>query len=176
MAFLFCIHNHQPVGNFLHILEDAYEKAYVPFIEVLKRYPFMKISIHYTGILWDFLRDHHPEFLQTLRELVEKNQLEMMTGGYYEPILAVLPDADKVGQIKRLTRTIEKEMGMTPQGMWLAERVWEPHLPKCLREAGVEYIAIDDYHFQKIRAERRRIIWLLFNRRRWESSKSFSRE
>ncbi|MGZ3514527.1 MAG: alpha-amylase/4-alpha-glucanotransferase domain-containing protein [Thermodesulfobacteriota bacterium] len=149
MAFLFCIHNHQPVGNFLHILEDAYEKAYVPFIEVLKRYPFMKISIHYTGTLWDFLRGHHPEFLQTLRELVEKNQLEMMTGGYYEPILAVLPDADKVGQIKRLTRTIEKEMGMTPQGMWLAERVWEPHLPKCLREAGVEYIAIDDYHFKK---------------------------
>lgn len=149
VAFLFCIHNHQPVGNFLHILEDAYEKAYVPFIEVLKRYPFMKISIHYTGILWDFFRDHHPEFLQTLRELVEKDQLEMMTGGYYEPILAVLPDADKVGQIKRLTRTIEKEMGMTPQGMWLAERVWEPHLPKCLREAGVEYIAIDDYHFKK---------------------------
>ncbi|MGZ3591254.1 MAG: alpha-amylase/4-alpha-glucanotransferase domain-containing protein [Thermodesulfobacteriota bacterium] len=149
VAFLFCIHNHQPVGNSLHILEDAYEKAYFPFIEVLKRYPFMKISIHYTGILWDFFRDHHPEFLQTLRELVEKDQLEMMTGGYYEPILAVLPDADKVGQIKRLTRTIEKEMGMTPQGMWLAERVWEPHLPKCLREAGVEYIAIDDYHFKK---------------------------
>ncbi len=149
VAFLFCVHNHQPVGNFLHILENAYEKAYLPFIEVLKKYPFMKISIHYTGILWDFLKDHHPEFLKTLRELVEKDQLEMMTGGYYEPILAVIPDVDKVGQIKRLTRTIEKEMGRTPQGMWLAERVWEPHLPRYLREAGVEYIAIDDYHFKK---------------------------
>ena len=149
VAFLFCVHNHQPVGNFLHILESAYEKAYFPFIEVLKKYPFMKISIHYTGVLWDFLKDRHPEFLKTLRELVEKDQLEMMTGGYYEPILAVIPDADKVGQIKRLTQAIEKEMGMTPQGMWLAERVWEPHLPKYLREAGVEYIAIDDYHFKK---------------------------
>ncbi len=149
VAFLFCVHNHQPVGNFLHILENAYEKAYLPFVEVLKKYPFMKISIHYTGILWDFLKDHHPEFLKTLRELVEKDQLEMMTGGYYEPILAVIPDADKVGQIQRLSRTIEQEMGRTPQGMWLAERVWEPHLPRYLREAGVEYIAIDDYHFKK---------------------------
>ena len=49
VAFLFCVHNHQPVGNFLHVLENAYEKAYLPFIEVLKKYPFMKISIHYTG-------------------------------------------------------------------------------------------------------------------------------
>jgi alpha-amylase len=149
VAFLFCVHNHQPVGNFLHVLENAYEKAYVPFIEVLKKYPFMKISIHYTGVLWDFFKDRHPEFLEILRELVKKGQLEMMTGGYYEPILAVIPDADKVGQIKRLTQTIEEEMGVNPRGMWLAERVWEPHLPKYLKEAGVEYITIDDYHFKK---------------------------
>jgi alpha-amylase len=149
VAFLFCVHNHQPVGNFLHILENAYEKAYLPFIEVLKKYPFMKISIHYTGVLWDFFKDRHPEFIETLKELVRKGQLEMMTGGYYEPILAVIPDQDKVAQIKRLTQTIEEEMGVVPQGMWLAERVWEPHLPKYLVEAGVEYISIDDYHFKK---------------------------
>jgi len=149
VAFLFCVHNHQPVGNFLHVLENAYEKAYLPFIEVLKKYPFMKISIHYTGILWDFFKEHHPEFLETLKELVKKGQLEMMTGGYYEPILAVIPDEDKVGQIKRLTQTIKEDMAVIPCGMWLAERVWEPHLPKYLAEAGVEYITIDDYHFKK---------------------------
>ena len=149
VAFLFCVHNHQPVGNFPHILENAYEKAYLPFIEVLKKYPFMKISIHYTGILLDFFREHHPEFLATLKELVEKGQLEMMTGGYYEPILAVIPDEDKVGQIKRLTRAIEEGLETTPRGMWLAERVWEPHLPRYLAEAGVEFITIDDYHFKK---------------------------
>jgi 4-alpha-glucanotransferase len=149
VAFLFCVHNHQPVGNFLHIIEDAYQKAYLPFIEVLTKYPFMKVSIHYTGILWDFFKEHHPSFLDTLRELVQKKQLEMMTGGYYEPILAVIPDVDKVGQIEKLTQTIEEEMGVTPRGMWLAERVWEPHLPKYLNEAGVEYVTIDDYHFKK---------------------------
>jgi alpha-amylase len=31
--------------------------------------------------------------------------------------------------------------------MWLTERVWEPHLPKPLREAGVEYVLVDDHHF-----------------------------
>jgi alpha-amylase len=149
VPFLFCVHNHQPVGNFHDVLENAYEKAYLPFIEVLKKYPFMKISIHYSGVLWDFLKANHPGFLKTLRELVRRGQLEMMTGGYYEPILPVVPDEDKIGQIKRLTQVIRREMGVTPKGMWLAERVWEPHLPKYLVEAGVEYIAIDDYHFKK---------------------------
>jgi hypothetical protein len=149
IAFLFCIHNHQPVGNFPHVLESAFEKAYLPFIEVLQKYPFMKISIHYSGVLWDFVKENHPEFLKILRELVIKGQLEMMTGGYYEPILAVIPDEDKVGQIKKLTQTIQEEMKVTPQGMWLAERIWEPHLPKYLAEAGVEYMPIDDYHFKK---------------------------
>ncbi|MEW6374459.1 MAG: alpha-amylase/4-alpha-glucanotransferase domain-containing protein [Thermodesulfobacteriota bacterium] len=149
VAFLFCVHNHQPVGNFPHVLENAFEKAYHPFIEILKKYPFMKVTIHYSGVLWDFFRENHPEFLDTLRALVQKGQLEMMTGGCYEPILPVIPDEDKVGQIKRLTKTIEEEMGVIPQGMWLAERVWEPHLPKFLVEAGVEYITVDDYHFKK---------------------------
>jgi alpha-amylase len=149
VAFIFCVHNHQPVGNFLHVLENAYEKAYHPFIEVLKKYPFMKVSIHYSGILWDFFEEHHPEFLKTLKQLVKKGQLEMMTGGYYEPILAVIPDEDKVGQIRKLTRKIQDEMGVTPRGMWLAERVWEPHLPRYLVEADVKYITIDDYHFKK---------------------------
>jgi hypothetical protein len=150
VSFLFCVHNHQPVGNFPHVLENAYEKAYLPFIEVLKEYPFVKVSMHYSGILWDFFKKDHPEFLRTLRELVKKGQIEMLTGGYDEPILAVIPDEDKVGQIKRLTQTIEEEMGVTPKGMWLAERVWEPHLPKHLVKAGVQYTTVDDYHFKKV--------------------------
>jgi hypothetical protein len=70
VAFLFCVHNPQPVGNFLHFLENAYEKGYLPFIEVLKKYPFIKSSIHYSGILWNFFKGRHPEFFKILMGLV----------------------------------------------------------------------------------------------------------
>jgi hypothetical protein len=50
-------------------LENAYEKAYVPFIKILKRYPFIKISIHYSRGLWDFFKEEHPEFLEALGEM-----------------------------------------------------------------------------------------------------------
>src|SRR2546426_2302554 len=62
-------------------------------------------------------------------------------------MLAVLPDHDKVGQIERLTEFLKAHFGVRPRGMWLAERVWEPHLPRVLSEAGVEYVLLDDHHF-----------------------------
>ena len=31
--------------------------------------------------------------------------------------------------------------------MWLAERVWEPHLPKVLADNEVDYTLVDDTHF-----------------------------
>jgi hypothetical protein len=57
VAFLFCVHNHQPVGNFSDVVENAYQKACLPFIEILKKFPSMKISMHDSRILGDVLRD-----------------------------------------------------------------------------------------------------------------------
>jgi len=71
----------------------------------------------------------------------------MLTGGFYEPILPLLPDHDKIGQIRYLSEFLERHFGVRPRGLWLAERVWEPHLPRALSEAGVEFVLLDDRHF-----------------------------
>ena len=42
----------------------------------------------------------------------------------------MLPDADKLGQIQALSEFLRSNFGARPRGMWLAERVWEPQLPK----------------------------------------------
>lgn len=144
------IHNHQPVGNFDHVLEDAYQKSYKPFLEVLRRFPKVKISQHYTGFLLEWLNKYHPEIFKELKSLVKSGQVELMTGGFYEPILAIIPDRDKRGQIHKLSAYIEKNFGMTPTGMWLAERVWEQHIVKPIAESGVRWVAIDDTHFKYV--------------------------
>ena len=55
IAFLMAIHCHQPVGNFDGIFEHAYNRSYLPFIEVLERFPRIRLSLHYTGPLLDWL-------------------------------------------------------------------------------------------------------------------------
>ena len=147
--FIFCIHNHQPVGNFGHVIEDSYRNAYLPFLKAILKYPSVKLSFHITGYLLDWLLENHIEYIEMLREMVNKGQVEMMGGGYYEPILAVIPPQDRIGQIRMMSDKLKDVFGKRPRGVWLAERIWEPQLPLYLKEAGMEYIVVDDYHFMK---------------------------
>jgi len=144
------IHNHQPVGNFDFVFAEAYRVAYEPMVAALENHPGVRLALHYTGPLRDWLVGHQPQLLDRVRALVQRGQVEIMTGGYYEPILSVLPDRDKRGQIRKLTRAVEEDFGYAATGLWLAERVWEPHLPRALAEAGVQYTIVDDTHFKYV--------------------------
>ncbi|HQT91360.1 MAG TPA: DUF1925 domain-containing protein, partial [Candidatus Kryptobacter bacterium] len=144
------IHNHQPIGNFDHVLEEAYRKSYKPFLDVLVRFPKIKVSQHYTGFLLEWLKKNHAEIFTQLKSLVKSGQVQIMTGGFYEPILAIIPDKDKLGQIQKLSDYVRKNFGMAPTGMWLAERVWEQHIVKPIAECGVKWVAIDDTHFKYV--------------------------
>ncbi|APF17982.1 glycoside hydrolase family 57 [Caldithrix abyssi DSM 13497] len=148
IKFAFGIHNHQPIGNFDFVFEEAYQKSYLPFLQILKKHPSIKISIHFTGILIDWLEEHHPELLSMVKEMVERGQLEVMSGAYYEPIISVIPESDRTGQIRKLSARVEELFGYRPAGMWLAERVWEPNLPTSLSAAGMKYTILDDTHFK----------------------------
>src|SRR5574341_1069513 len=148
VQFIFAIHNHQPVGNFDFVAEDAYQKAYLPFLNVLERHPRIKLVLHYTGILYRFFEEKHPEFIGVLKRLAAEGRVEVLSGGFYEPVLAILPDEDKVGQVKALSDYVRRKLGYLPKGMWLAERVWEPHLPKLIAEAGIDHVVVDDFHFK----------------------------
>jgi 4-alpha-glucanotransferase len=147
VKFLFGVHCHQPVGNFEHVFDEAYRDSYLPFIQAMDAHPRIKFAVHYSGILYDWFLKKHPEFIDHLKKLVKRGQLEIMTAGYYEPIIPVIPDDDKLGQIERSNEFIKEKFGQAPRGMWLTERIWEPHLPKVLARAGIEYVTVDDYHF-----------------------------
>lgn len=142
----FGLHNHQPVGNFDHVFEYAHQKAYRAFLNVFQKHT-LKISLHQSGILWDWQQKHHPEYLEQVRALVLQGRLELMTGGFYEPILTAIPERDAVGQIGQLNDYLGRQFGVEPDGLWLTERIWEPHLPKLLAAAGVKYLPVDDTHF-----------------------------
>ena len=150
IRLLWAIHNHQPVGNFDFIFERAHDRAYRPFLDVLKAHPRIRLSLHFSGILLDWLEAHRPEYLRDVRALCESGQIEILGGAYYEPILPMLRDTDKEGQITKLSRRVKKLFGTTPRGMWLAERVWEPSLVAPLVRAGIEYVVLDGSHFKMV--------------------------
>jgi 4-alpha-glucanotransferase len=141
------IHAHQPVGNFDEVMERTYERSYLPFVECVARHPLVRLGLHYSGPLLEWLAASHPEYIKRIGALASRGQIEIVGGGFYEPILIAIPHQDRIEQIRRLSRFIEEHFGKPPTGAWLAERVWEPQLPAVLAEAGVEYTLVDDSHF-----------------------------
>ncbi len=146
--FCLALHNHQPVGNFDHVFEQAYQDSYLPFLNVFERFEPLKISLHTSGPLMEWLDAHHPEYLDRLAQLVAAGRIEIVGGAFYEPILTMIPSRDRVGQIREYTRWLESRLGAEIRGMWIPERVWEQQLASDLREAEIEYTLLDDFHFK----------------------------
>lgn len=146
--FLMAIHFHQPVGNFNHVFEKVYKNSYQPFVETLQEFPDIKLTLHFSGCLLEWLLQNKPKFLEEIKHLVKQGQIEVMTGGFYEPILPVIPYPNQRGQILMLSDFIKRHFQYQPKGAWIAERVWEPHLPFVLNESGVKYVILDDSHLK----------------------------
>jgi len=142
------LHNHQPVGNFGWVIADVFQQAYAPMLEALERHPRIRVSLHYSGPLLAWLQRERPQFIERLRTLVDRGQVELLGGGWAEPVLASLPERDRVGQLRRMADEVEALSGQRPHGAWLAERVWEPDLPTSLETAGYRWTILDDAHFR----------------------------
>src|SRR5882724_2256969 len=143
----FLIHAHQPAGNFEDVFERCYQRAYLPFVQHVEKHQGIRAALHFSGPLLTWIQQNHPEYFELLRSLVKGKQVEMVGGGFYEPILSVIPPEDQREQIERLAAYIEEHFGERPSGAWLAERVWEPQLPSVLAAAQVNYTLVDDFHF-----------------------------
>jgi alpha-amylase len=146
--FVFCIHNHQPVDNFDPVFVQAYADSYLPFLDRIEPRAGIKFVAHYSGPLLEWFDRHRPEFLDRLRKLVEAGRLEIMGGGFYEPIFTMLPDEDAAGQLGMMSDFLEKRLGRRPEGAWLPERVWEQSLVPVFARAGIKYTVLDDLHFR----------------------------
>jgi len=148
--FIFGIHNHQPLGNSEDVLKEAYEKSYLPFIEVMEKYPEISFHLHISGPLLLWLKDNKPEYILKIKKLIKRGQMEILGGGFYEPILTMLSEKDRIGQISSYKKYLEDLFEIEISGIWTAERVWEPDLPTSLEKAGISYTLLDDYHFKGV--------------------------
>ena len=68
------------------IFEKDYETVYKPVIKFLCAHPDFKSALSFNGVQLDFFQKKYPEFIDILRQLIAKKQLEILGGGYYAPV------------------------------------------------------------------------------------------
>ena len=129
-------------------MERTYERSYLPFVECVARHPRIRLGLHYTGSLLEWLAEKHPEYIHRVGALVSRGQVEIAGGGFYEPILIAIPREDqRIEQIRRLSNFIEDHFGQRARRRLAGRARVELQLPSALAEAGVDYTLVDDSHF-----------------------------
>ncbi len=148
LRLIFAIHNHQPVGNFDGVFEQAYRDAYEPFLDVHDEFPELPVTLHLSGSLLEWLERRRPEYIERVRNAIAAGRMEILGGPFFEPILAAIPSRDRTGQIRAYTEHLSELFDTRIRGMWVPERVWEPNFASDIAEAGIEYTILDDSHFR----------------------------
>lgn len=144
--FILGFHCHQPVGNFDSVFKEVHEKSYSPLIRTLSE-SNLKFCFHASGVLLEWWEKNDPEFISIITKGVESNQIELLGGGYYEPILASIPKNDRIAQLEMLNESLNRLFGKYPEGAWITERIWQPDIILDLKEAGLSYAFLDDFQF-----------------------------
>jgi 4-alpha-glucanotransferase len=147
-VFAMAFHACQPAFNFESEFEKAYTQAYEPFVDVLRRFPGVKGTFHFSGNLLEWLEKKRPGYISKLRTMLENGQIEVMGGGFFEPVMSAIPLKDAVEQIEMMATAVKRIFGVTPLGAWTTERVWHRKLADLYQDAGIEYTILDDNHLR----------------------------
>lgn len=131
--------NNELIENHLKFLNDL--------IEHLNNIGNTKINLHISGNLLKHMDKKYPSFSSTINHMLSSNQLELLSGGMYEPILPFIPREDRQNQIQLMNRFLNHTYGYTPSGAWLTELAWDPSIALDLVKSKIYYTCLSKKHF-----------------------------
>ncbi len=129
LNLIMALHCHQPVGNFDHVFQMAIEKCYLPVLNLLDAHPNVKIGLHFSGPLLEWMEKNRPESVDLMASMVKRGQVEPLSGGFFEPLLATIPVRDARGQILMMNDFISKRFSCKPTGFGSRKGFGTPTFP-----------------------------------------------
>ncbi|PIE05192.1 MAG: hypothetical protein CSA76_00330 [Spirochaetales bacterium] len=150
VKLIFGTFNSVPAGESEYLFEEAYQNAFKPFLTAIYNHQTIKPTLFYSGPLLEWLEGRHPEFHTVLGEMTARKSIEILGGAYWEPILPMIPAADRVGQIEVMTTYLRKKFGKRSRGSWIPSQIWEAHLASSLRASGMGYVFLSERAFPAV--------------------------
>lgn len=126
------------------IFEKDYLTVYKPIAKFLYANPNFYMTFAFNGVQIEFFQKKYPEFIELLKELVQRKQIELLGGGYYDPAFPLLFPMDRTGQIELLTSSIRAVVGKRPRGINICASIWDYSLVSSFQNCGMEYVLLDN--------------------------------
>jgi 4-alpha-glucanotransferase len=133
-----------PWGTRSRDLDAMVHDTLEALVDLMEERPEARLAMRLDGNLLEHIEAEHGHLADRLAGLATAGNVELVGGGFYAPILALLPWRDAVGQLEMTAGYLERRSGVRPRGAWLDEGVWEPRLAEVLETAGVTWTALDE--------------------------------
>ncbi|MDR1095834.1 MAG: DUF1925 domain-containing protein [Spirochaetaceae bacterium] len=140
-------HCHVPDGLAEAEYETAYNERLKPFLSALYRYPEIPAVLHYSGPLFYWVERKRPEFFDLLRKMLRRKQIEILSGGFYEPAMHLLTPQDRTGQIEMLSTYIRRHFGKRVTGAWIPGACWDQNAVTSFSSCAISYTFLQERHF-----------------------------
>ncbi len=140
-------HCHAPVEVWKNNGEINSINNHLKLIDLLENFQNLKSTIHLSGNLITYLDKNFSTFSSKLRNLLDKNQLELLGGGIYEPIFSCIPKEDRHTQLTLMSRLLNHIYGYTPHGAWIPDFSWEPSVALELAKSRIYYTCLSEDYF-----------------------------
>ena len=125
------------------LFEKDYNLVYKPLIKFLYSHEDFPFSFSFTGNQIIFFKKRKNEIISIIRELIERKQVEILGGGYYDPVLPLIYPVDRNGQIDSLSTELRHTVGKRPRGITLHGDIWDSSLINNIHTCGIEYVLLD---------------------------------
>ena len=124
--------------------EKDYQTVYKTIAQILFSRPQMPFTFSFLGNQFLYIKKRHPEFFVLLKEMIDRKQVEILGGGFYNPVMPLLYPVDRNGQIEMFSSEIRETTGKRPRGLSLFADCWDSSLVNNLATTGMEYVLLDD--------------------------------
>ena len=106
------------------------------------------ITISPSGLFISWAEDSSMPFLYLIKDMVLREQVEILGGAFYEPFFPILQASDIFGQVELLTETICEKFGQKPRGCFVPFSAWTEDVIVPLKKSGIEYCLLDSRFFK----------------------------
>lgn len=121
----------------------AHDRAWRPLLDALDDTPGVRLALHMSGTLTDWMESERSDSLDRLAGLVDRDQVEYLGGSPVGAALQSLPERDATAHLQGTARWAQGRLGARPRGIWHGAGGWDPALPRILARGGMHYTFVE---------------------------------
>jgi hypothetical protein len=145
MPIIVGVYSQLPPGTPPSLLERALGEAYKPILTYIYKNPTLKIHIYLPASILEWFEQNHPEMNMLIADLVKKEQVELISGSYYQSVLQVLQIKDRSSQIEKTTTFLRKRFGKRSKIGWFYNQIWNSSFVSTMALGALDRLIISNY-------------------------------